>query len=133
MLDWNQLRQWYLNNMTKILEARILIRRGNVFYSVYIPKPWNKTINYNPHKNTLLFYWSALDWMDVENNDWWHGDRLGYYKMTAPDGAWSIDGAILRSLNGLRSLRRPLALSSWFICQTRIVMDMFWAVRTISS
>ncbi len=95
ILDWNQLRQWYLNNMTKILEARILTRRGNVFRSVYIPKPWNKTINYNPYMNTLLFYWSALDWMDIETNVWWPGDLLGYYKMTTPDEAWSIaNGAI---------------------------------------
>ncbi len=91
ILDWNQLRQWYLNNMTKILEARILTRRGNVFRSVYVPTPPPHP-RMKPEFNAILFYWSALDWMDIENTVWWHGDLLGYYKMTTPDDAWAIAG-----------------------------------------
>lgn len=41
--------------------------------------------------SSVLFYWSAHDWMDIESSTWWHGDKMGYYKMTTPDDAWSID------------------------------------------
>jgi len=89
-VNLEQIKQWFRDNMTRILQARILTSYGNVFTTVYVPKSPHPNIN--SEHGILLFYWSALDWMDVENNDWWHGDRLGYYKMTAPDGAWSIDG-----------------------------------------
>ncbi len=89
-LNRKQIEYCYKNNMTRILEARIVTRYGNVFRTVYVPRPPKSGLK--PGYNTILFYWSAYDWMDVKNNDWWHGDRLGYYKMTAPDDAWSIDG-----------------------------------------
>ncbi len=89
-LNRKLIENWYKNNMIRILEARILTSTGNVFITIYNPKPPRS--NLKPGMNTMLFYWSAADWMDVENNAWWHGDRIGYYKMTPPDGAWSIDG-----------------------------------------
>ncbi len=88
-VNLEQIKQWYRDKMTKILEARIVTRYGNVFRTIYVPRP---RLRPKSGYNTILFYWSAHDWMDVENSYWWHGDRLGYYKMTAPDGAWSIDG-----------------------------------------
>ncbi len=87
-LNRKQIEDWYKNNMTRILEARIVTRYGNVFRTIYVPRPPKSGLK--PGYHTILFYWSALDWMDTENNVWWHGDLLGYYKMTAPDDAWTI-------------------------------------------
>lgn len=79
--------------MTRILEARILTRYGNVFRSVYVPKPGLEKGNPGGF-STMLFYWSAVDWMDVEEGEWWHGDLVGYYKMTTPDSALTISNSI---------------------------------------
>ncbi len=89
LLDRKRIEDWYRNNMTRILEARILTRSGNVFRSVYVPLvPRGEETPSG--LSTILFYWTAADWMDIENGEWWHGDLLGYYKMTTPDAAWTI-------------------------------------------
>ncbi len=60
-------KKWYRDNMTRILQARILTSYGNVFITVYVP--WKSPSPSNGGGfNTILFCWSALDWMDVENN-----------------------------------------------------------------
>lgn len=78
------------NYDNRILEVRILTERGNVFVSICKPIKTPESRFYN----TILFYWSAIDWMDIENNKWWHGDHIGYYKMTKPDVAVQIDNSI---------------------------------------
>lgn len=93
LLDREEIESWYRNNMTRILEARILTSYGNVFRSVYVPKHGLEEGNPGGF-STMLFYWSAVDWMDVEEGEWWHGDLAGYYKMTTLDSALTISNSI---------------------------------------